>query len=66
MEKLNQKNGYNFEEQWWAFAEKGLGKVTPIHTALYFRLIRINYRLKWVEVFGVPTGYTMFCIGIKS
>lgn len=63
---MENKNGYNLEDQWWNFSEKTSEKVSPIHTALYFRLVRLNNRLNWVEVFGVPTEYTMFSIGIKS
>jgi hypothetical protein len=63
---MENKNGYNLEDQWWEFSENTSERVSPIHIALYFRLVRLNNRLKWVEVFGVPTEHTMHTIGIKS
>lgn len=63
---MEQKNGYNLADQWWNFTEETCENISPSHIALYFYIVHLNNRLRWKEVFGVPTDKTMNAIGIKS
>ncbi len=65
MEKIP-KNGYTLSRQWFDFVFQSSKMVTPIHTALYFWIIDLCNRLAWKDVFGLPTGYSMEAIGLKS
>jgi len=60
------KNGYTLSRQWFDFVFQSSEMVTPIHTALYFWIIDLCNRLAWKDVFGLPTGYSMEAIGLKS
>ncbi len=61
-----EKDGYSLSRQWFDFVENNPGTITPAHAALWFWLIELNNRLKWVKEFGVPTDRTLKMIGTKS
>jgi hypothetical protein len=60
------KNGYTLSKQWFEFVHETKENITPIHGALYFWIMELNNQLKWKEVIGLPTRYSMEIIGVKS
>jgi CRISPR/Cas system-associated protein endoribonuclease Cas2 len=63
---MEQKNGYELAKQWFDFVFETDENITPMHTALYFWIVELNNRLKWCDVFGLPTDYSMRAIGTKT
>ena len=59
-------NGYELTRQWYNFKFENVGKVTHIHSDLYFYIIDLWNRLGQKKEFGLPTMVTMECVGIKS
>ena len=66
MGNKKQINGYALSRIWFDFVFETTETVTPIHAALYFWIIDLANRLGWKDVFGLPTGYSMEAIGLKS
>jgi len=61
-----EKNGYNLSRQIFIFSANNPGLVKPKHIALYFWIVELNNRLRWKDVFGLPTMESMKMIGIKD
>ena len=60
------KNGYAYTKQWFDFVFETDENITPMHTALYLWTVEMNNRMKWCDVFGLPTDYSMKAIGTKT
>lgn len=60
------KDGYSLSRQWFEFTFETEEMITPTHTALYFWIVELNNRLQWKPVIGLPTGYSMQAIGLKT
>lgn len=59
-------NGYNLTRNWFDFKFENVSKVRAIHSEFYFYLIDQWNRLGQKKEFGLPTSYTMECLGIGS
>jgi hypothetical protein len=64
--ETQEKNGYTLSKQWFDFAKENPESVKPIHAALYFWIVALDNKLRWPEVFGLPTLDSMKMIGIKD
>jgi ribosomal protein S7 len=59
-------NGYDLSRLWFDYKFENPGKVKAIHSDFFFYLVDQWNRLGQKEKFGVPTSYTMECLGIGS
>lgn len=59
-------NGYNLTRNWFDFKFENVSKVRAIHSEFYFYLVDQWNRLGQKKEFGLPTSYTMECLGIGS
>lgn len=63
MEKVT---GYELSRSFFDWSYENVGKVKPVHVALYFFAIEHCNRLGWKAQFGMPTQMSMDAIGIKN
>ena len=59
-------NGYKLTRNWFDYKFENPSKVRAIHTDFYIYLVDQWNRLGKKEEFGLPTSYTMECLGIGS
>ena len=59
-------NGYNLTRKWFDFKFENPSKVRATHTDFYIYLIDQWNRFGQKKEFGLPTSYTMECLGIGS
>ena len=59
-------NGYNLTRKWFDFKFENPSKVRAVHTDFYIYLVDQWNRLGQKKEFGLPTSYTMECLGIGS
>lgn len=59
-------SGYKLTNTWFEFCQSGTHITRPVHTALYLYCIHLCNKLKWREIFGLPTEDTMASLGISS
>ncbi|MEJ5994967.1 hypothetical protein WG904_11115 [Pedobacter sp. Du54] len=63
---IQERNGYNFQNAWFNFAETN-ADVKPIHTALYLFYVHSNNIIGWKIIeFGAPIQYAMEVLGIAN
>ena len=58
--------GYELSRSWFAWCLENPEKVKPNHTALFFWIVENFNRFEWKPKIGLPTGYAMEVLGIKS
>ena len=59
-------NGYKLTRNWFDYKFENPSKVRAIHTDFYIYLVDQWNRLGKKDEFGLPTSYTMECLGIGS
>ena len=59
-------NGYELTRNWFDFKFENPSKVRAIHTDFYIYILDQWNRLGQKKEFGLPTSYTMECLGIGS
>lgn len=59
-------NGYELTRDWFDFRFENPDKCRPIHTELYIYMVDQWNRLGQVNMFGLPTQYTMQVLNINS
>lgn len=59
-------NGYNLTRDWYDFKFENPSKVRANHSDFYLYLVDQWNRLGQKKEFGLPTSYTMECLGIGS
>lgn len=59
-------NGYNLTRNWFDFKFENPSKARAIHTDFFIYLVDQWNRLGQKKEFGLPTSYTMECLGIGS
>jgi len=52
---------FELSRNWWEYAAQN--RVKPIHNALYFYIINKANTLHWKPEIGLPTEYTVMCLG---
>jgi hypothetical protein len=62
---MPEKSGYKLIDTWFNFCQQS-SVVRPVHTALYLYCITLCNKLRWKEVYGLPTDFAMDCLGISS
>ena len=62
---MNQINVFKHNDYWHDFIYDNK-KSKPLHTAVYFFILRHANKLGWKTEFGLPTEYSMEAIGVKS
>jgi hypothetical protein len=63
---MNDLSGYKLTNAWFEFCQSGTQITRPVHTALYLYCIHLCNKLKWREIYGLPTEATMASLGISS
>jgi hypothetical protein len=58
-------DGYRCQKQMLKLIEGNPGVIKPLHIALYFWIEAKCNKLRWIEVFDLPTKEAMFYTGIK-
>lgn len=62
---MTEKSGYKLIDTWFRFCQES-SVVRPVHTALYIYCITLCNKLRWKDIFGLPTDFAMDCLGISS
>ena len=62
---MPEKSGYKLIDTWFKFCQQS-ADVRPVHTALYIYCITLCNKLRWKEVFGLPTDFAMDTLGVSS